>query len=265
MPKRTARAEIAFSLATFASEAGVILDRLQKSGCASRSKADGSPVSEADLQSEALIAARLAAAYPDIPVISEEKTQEFAIDPQKPFFLVDPLDGTRAFLAGLPEYCILIALIEKGAPVLGAIHAPATGATWWGGNKVHASADRGFSQIRTIAPRPERPDGQIAIISRESARESSEALCEHLNVSEIRLENSALKFVRMLEGEADLYPRAGRTMQWDIAAGDALLRLLGGGVFDLSGNPLCYGQGEQGWANPDFIALRAQPHLDDAF
>lgn len=259
MPAPTSRNDLARRLAEIAVEAGCELSRLQACGCASASKADGSPVSDADIAAEAVISRRLAAAFPDIPVVSEENAESHARAGAGRFFLVDPLDGTRAFLAGGRDYCVLIALIADRAPVASALHAPATGESWWAGESAWKAGDRAFAGVTPIPRQPPRAGGKIAIVSSVHAGEASRALCSKLEVADVRCENSALKFARLADAEADIYPRIGRTMQWDIAAGDALLRALGGGVFDLEGRPLTYGPGALGWANPDFIALRVSP------
>ncbi|OYU49833.1 MAG: 3'(2'),5'-bisphosphate nucleotidase CysQ [Rhizobiales bacterium PAR1] len=264
MPQYGLRTALARRLAGIASEAGVVLDCLQKAGCRSALKGDGSPVSEADIAAEVVISRALAEAFPDIPVVSEENAASHVSGEMASFFLVDPLDGTTAYLAGAPDYCVLIALIENGTPVASAIHSPATGQSWWAGEAVFAAENRAFSNPRALEIKPAREGGGIAIISSHHANAASRALCQSLHITEIIAENSALKFVRLAEGEADFYPRVGRTMQWDIAAGDALLRAMGGGVFDLQGRPFRYGAGPDGWANPDFLAIRRQPDLDHA-
>lgn len=253
------RNDLGRRLAEIASEAGVVLNRFRVPECRSETKPDGSPVSEADIASEAVILARLDAEFPDWSIISEESADISKRDTTSSFFLVDPLDGTKAFLAGAPDFCVLIALIAGGVPIASAIHAPATGQSWWAGTIAKASDTTDFRTIRALRAMPQRSGGQIAIVSSLHAGESSRALCRNLDLSEVRCENSALKFARLADGEADVYPRIGRTMQWDIAAGDALLRATGGGVFDLDGAPLRYGPGAMGWANPDFVAFRVLP------
>lgn len=251
--------KVARTMAEIAAEAGVELCRIQACGCGSMLKPDGSPVSDADIAAEAIISARLSAAFPEVPVISEENAVSHETGGAECFFLVDPLDGTKAFLAGAPDFCVLIALIVRRVPVAAAIHAPATGQSWWAGQAGFSAQDRQFSGVRQLAAHPARVGGQIAIVSSQHAGGTSQNMCDKLGITEVRRLNSALKFVRLAEGEADIYPRLGRTMQWDVAAGDALLRAIGGGVFDLDGRPLRYGAGVDGWANPEFIAIRAQP------
>jgi 3'(2'), 5'-bisphosphate nucleotidase len=261
----SARREIARRLADYAAEAGDILNCYRNAACLNSLKPDGSPVSEADLAAEATILARLLADYPQWPVISEENAASHGSAPAGGFFLVDPLDGTKAFLAGGPDFCVLIALVLGGVPVASAIHAPATGQSWWAsGDACEADGafkayDRGFVRVEPLQPSPRREGDPVAIISSQHAGEKSRVLCDTLRVSKVLCENSALKFARLAEGEADVYPRIGRTMQWDIAAGDGLLRSLGGGVLDMEGRPLRYGAHAAGWDNPDFIAWRTAP------
>ncbi len=257
------RNQLARRLAEIAGEAGTELNRYRAAGCASVLKPDGSPVSEADIASERIVLARLGTEFPAWPVISEESSESQESNPADCFFLVDPLDGTKAFLANGPDFCVLIALIAEGAPIAAAIHAPATGESWWAGAAAWVAKDIGFDAVHRLAPRPPRVGAPIAIVSSQHAGESSRGLCEKLKITEIRRENSALKFARLAEAEADIYPRIGRTMQWDIAAGDGLLRALGGGVFDLEGHALRYGAGASGWASPDFIAYRRAPDATD--
>lgn len=250
------RNRIARQLAEFAAEAGDVLKRFRADGCGQATKPDGSPVSDADVASEHLLLERLGAAFPQFMIISEENAESHLRAPNEPFFLVDPLDGTKAYLGGGEDFCVLIALVRQGEPVAGAIHAPASGRTWWAGGQAFHAPDRGFGTVEPIRLCPRRREGRIAVISAVHAAEASRLMCGKLAVSQIRQENSALKFTRLAEGEADIYPRIGRTMQWDIAAGDAILRSLGGGVFDMEGRPVTYGARASGWDNPDFIALR---------
>jgi 3'(2'),5'-bisphosphate nucleotidase len=249
------RDEVAQALAAIAREAGKLLAQLHDKSLKTERKSDGSPVSEADRAAEAIVEAGLAKAFPDIAIVSEENAESQRRKTPERFFLVDPLDGTRAFLRGGPDFCVLIALIEHGAPIAAALDAPLrgkayrAGATAWGGST--AEGDRG-TQIHA-SPSFAR---ETAIISVHHAGEASRKVCGSLGVKTILTENSALKFARLAEGEADVYPRAGTTMQWDVAAGHALLGALGGGVLDLDGNPLRYGSDTGSWEVPGFIAYR---------
>jgi 3'(2'), 5'-bisphosphate nucleotidase len=260
------RDEVARRLAALAAEAGDVLNRYRSGPCGQKQKTDGSPVSDADLAAESLLVAALAVEFPQWPVISEENALSHDMAPQGSFFLVDPLDGTKAFLAGAPDFCVLIALIEDGVPIASAIHAPATGQSWWAGATASKACDRVFTEVERLTPRPVRAGGPVAIISSQHAGAQSRILCDKLHVARVICENSGLKFARLAEGEADVYPRIGRTMQWDIAAGDGLLRALGGIVLDLAGRPLRYGAhgsatghaSGSAWGNPDFVAYRLQ-------
>lgn len=251
------RDRIGRDLARFARLAGESLLCHRHPECAHSLKQDGSPVTAADMASQAVIAAALAAEYPQWPAISEESEIQ-AAPHATPFFLIDPLDGTRAFMAGRDDFCVLIALIENGAPVAGAIHQPVGGGTWWSGSHAFRGLPDGEAEMLVAGPES-RPGGMVAMVSAEHASAESRRLCAQFPVAEMRPENSALKFVRLAEGEADIYPRIGRTMQWDVAAGDALLRCLGGGVKSLDGRDLSYGDRGAGWANPDFVAYRRLP------
>lgn len=252
------RDQIGRELARIARIGGESLLCFRTPDCQRSTKEDGSPVTAADMASEQAIVSALTARYPQWAVISEEG--EHAVQTgEAPFFLVDPLDGTRAFLAGRSDFCVLIALIENGKPIASAIHQPVNGLTWWAG--AHAFRGEPGHEAEILVPHAtERPDGaQIAVVSAEHAGPASRELCSKWRIGEIRPENSALKFVRLAEGDADIYPRIGRTMQWDVAAGDALLRCIGGGVKDLDGHDLTYGPSSLGWANPDFVAYRRLP------
>ena len=251
------RNRIGRELALIARMGGESLLCFRSPDCERTVKPDGSPVSAADMASEQVIVSALRTRFPQWPVVSEEGDP--AMRPEgSTYFLVDPLDGTRAFLAGRPDFCVLIALIEGGVPIAGAIHQPVGDGNWWSG--IDAFRGDPDKDAERLVPRQEgHAEGNIAIVSAEHAGAASRDLCESLQITEIRSENSALKFVRLAEGDADLYPRVGRTMQWDVAAGDALLRCLGGGIRDLEGRSFVYGESALGWANPDFVAYRRLP------
>lgn len=245
---------VAGVLRQIAEAAGVRLKAHQAAGCPARFKEDGSPVTQADIESEALILSMLEQRFTGITVISEENAASHTIETPECYFLVDPLDGTRAFIEGKPDYAVLIAYVEKGVPLAGVVHIPAQGLSWWAGS--HAFATQSDGVTRRLTPLPQRFKAPRGVISAHHAVGESHALCARLGIDIAHVENSALKFGRLAEGEVDCYPRPGRTMQWDVAAGDALLRALGGGVFTLAGARLPYGAGALGWANPAFIAWR---------
>ncbi|MCU0819821.1 MAG: 3'(2'),5'-bisphosphate nucleotidase CysQ [Beijerinckiaceae bacterium] len=251
---------LAAALAEIARTAGRVLAQFQCSRPPAEMKADQSPVTEADRASEAVILQAVAVALPGIPVISEENAESHGADGGREFLLVDPLDGTRAFLAGTPDFCVSIALVRDGMPVAGALHAPMADETWWGGTVVrHACGS--IADGAPLPPRLLRAPGEkpVALASHFHGNAETEDLLARCGASRIIRMSSALKFVKLLTGEADLYPRRTRTMQWDIAGGDALLRALGGGLLGDDGQLLCYGRGAEGWAAPCFMAYGALP------
>ncbi len=254
--------DLAQDLARIAREAGRILAQMQPLNPAPELKSDCSPVTAADRAAEALILGRLGQLFPDIPIVSEENAASHVALAAPRFFLVDPLDGTRAFIAGTTDFCVLIALIEDGAPVASAIHAPIADETTWAGEKLwHASGDPGDAAPFQLGPERAAHQPMIGIASKlHGNAETDRVLADYGVKTAIRM-SSGLKFVRIAAGEADLYPRLARTMQWDIAAGDAILRLGGGGILDMKGRLVRYGFGAQGWVSPPFTAFR---HLRDA-
>jgi 3'(2'), 5'-bisphosphate nucleotidase len=251
---------LAAALAEIARTAGRVLAQFQSSRPQAQMKADQSPVTEADRASEAVILREVAVALPGIPVISEENAESHGADGGREFLLVDPLDGTRAFLAGTADFCVSIALVRDGVPVAGALHAPMEDETWWGGTAVrHARGS--LADCALLPPRELRAPGEkpVALASHFHGNAETEDMLARCGAARIIRMSSALKFVKLLTGEADLYPRRTRTMQWDIAGGDALLRAIGGGLLGDDGQLLRYGQGADGWAAPCFMAYGALP------
>ncbi len=223
-----------------------------------REKDDKTPVTEADLASERIIVALLRAAFPEIPVVSEETAPEGGFtSPASRFWLVDPLDGTREFIRRNDEFAVLIGLVEHGRPVLGVVHGPAVGVTYAAhgpGTARRRRAGGGFEPIRARTPAPE---GVVVIHSR--SHENSRRLGEYFAgrpVLERQVCGSALKFGVLAAGEADFYPRFGTTMEWDTAAGQAVLEAAGGSVWTLSGDRLGYGK--PGLRNDGFLAWGAK-------
>jgi 3'(2'), 5'-bisphosphate nucleotidase len=247
------RNAIARRLVDIAGEAGQVLLETRSEGYHTSIKEDGSPVTSADLASEAIILRGLKAAFPDIPIVSEENVASHTLDPGSAFFLVDPLDGTKGFLGAGPDFCVLIALIVAGAPIAAAIDAPALGKRAFVGESAFRLVEGVFAPIPVPSLRP--MGERIAIISAHHARGDTEQRCKDFGASVILFEHSALKFLRLAEGDADFYLRDGPTMQWDIGAGDAFIRATGGGVFTRNGQLLPYGPGAMGWTNPGFFAL----------
>lgn len=255
------RTALALHLAAIASRAGAVIMSVYASDFAMRVKADSSPVSEADERAEAVILAGLAALDPAIPVLAEERAAAEGVhDVGRRFFCVDPLDGTRQFASRDGEFTVNIALIEDGVPVVGCVYAPAFGRMWIGGD-VAACADiapgaavaaASFRPIRTRRP---PADGLTAFVSRSHLDAETRAFVAGLRLA-ARVEiGSSLKFCRIAEGAADIYPRFGPTMEWDTAAAHAVLAAAGGAVLCPDGAPFLYGKAGAGYRNGPFIAL----------
>jgi 3'(2'), 5'-bisphosphate nucleotidase len=260
-----------FMLATFekaALLAGKAILDIYRAGPNTSYKADRSPVTEADERAEEIILAELARAFPDIPVIAEESVAMGRIPSieGRSFMLVDPLDGTKEFINKREDFTVNIALIENGVPVLGAVYAPALKVAYLGGggraeklviDDHFTVAGRSPIVARQVESRP------TCVASRSHNSAETEAFLEKAGAADIRSIGSSLKFCLLAEGVADLYPRFGRTMEWDTAAGDAVLRAAGGSTVTTDGKPLTYGKtgrpGMLDFANPDFIAWGSRP------
>ena len=243
------------NLSTLAESAGREILRHYHPGTAVRLKSDRTPVTEADEAAEALILPELARLFPGVPCVAEEACARGGIPSigrDSRFLLIDPLDGTREFLAGNGEFTVNIALIEAGSPVLGVVHLPALGVTYAGGPEGASLAVAG-EPPQPITARAKPSDGVIVLASRShnEGDELDRYLEEH-HVAERIAAGSSLKFCRVAEGLADLYPRFGRTMEWDTAAGHAVLAAAGGRVDTLDGKPMRYGK--PGFENPNFVA-----------
>jgi 3'(2'), 5'-bisphosphate nucleotidase len=223
-------------------------------------KTDGSPVTEADLAADRIIAAGLAALVPDIPAISEER-----VDLAKPpydgsFFLIDPLDGTKEFVAGRDEFTVNLALVSNGTPLLGIIGAPALGLIWRG--LVGRGAERltigeGVSiRAEPIHTRPIPPRGApwLVAVSRSHGDARTEAFIDGRPGAVRQQLGSAVKFGRVAEGAADIYPRLAPTCEWDIAAGHAVVTAAGGRITDAQGGDVQFGRGRADFIVPEFIA-----------
>jgi 3'(2'), 5'-bisphosphate nucleotidase len=251
--------------------AGRIEMRHFAAGVTVSTKADATPVTVADHEAEEAIIAGLHSAAPGVPVIAEEAVaagQVPAIGER--FFLVDPLDGTRAFINRSPEFTINIGLIENQQPVFGVIYAPALNllfATVAPGQAVEATvapedrADLDGLELRQLHTREPDPAALIAFASRSHAAESTDAFLKRLHIAEKRKASSSLKFGLIARGEADLYARLGQTSEWDTAAGQAILVAAGGCVTTIEGAPLAYGKTDARFANPQFVAWARKPLL----
>ena len=224
---------------------------------AAAAKADGSPVTAADQAAEDIILPKLRALTPDIPVVSEEEASK-GLTPDVTgdrFWLVDPLDGTKEFLSGNGEFTVNIALIENKVPVLGVVVIPARGETYAGARSCGATvADaHGTRPIQVRAC----PGAGLTVVGSRSHGDATamDAFLAGRPVAEFRPAGSSLKLCLIAKGDADLYPRLGTTMEWDIAAGHAVLAAAGGRVETVDGKPFTYGK--ENYRNPHFAAYGA--------
>nr|WP_029355777.1 3'(2'),5'-bisphosphate nucleotidase CysQ [Mesorhizobium ciceri] len=243
--------------------AGREVMRVFDAGCAVDQKSDSSPVTEADRESEKIILAGLRAAFPDIPCVAEEEASTGIVPPDlaDAFFLVDPLDGTKEFVNRRTDFTVNIALVRHGVPDIGVVFAPCTG-RFFSGRPGRAEAIEVNGDYQIIGRRPISARTGVApltvVASRSHNTPETEAYIRTVGAAEIVSIGSSLKFCLVAGAEADVYPRFGRTMEWDTAAGDAVLRAAGGITRTLDGQPLAYGKRNQSddedFANPHFIA-----------
>ena len=226
-----------------------------------RTKSDGSPVTLADAASEKILLRGLNALTPRLPIVSEEQAEadpgSVATDADA-YWLVDPLDGTKEFIAGGTDFTVNIGLIQNGAPIFGVVHLPAQAASYVG--TVGVGAQRwmtgGSAEPITVAKPQTGAITAVASRRHDAASEVDELLAARgLTIAERIQVGSSLKFCRVAEGEAHIYPRLGPTMEWDTAAGHAVLLAAGGRVETLDGAPLAYGKADR--RNPGFIAFGA--------
>ena len=256
-----ARDRLAERFAAIAVLAGAIVMDVYRDGCAARAKADASPVTEADERAEALILAELASSLPGWPVLAEEAAARGeGIAACARFLLVDPLDGTREFLNRNGEFTVNIGLVADGVPVAGAVYAPALERLWWGGATAWACRIVPGARLdqaedrRPIRTRAAPPSDWTALASRSHGDPETEAFLARLPIGHRRAAGSSLKFCALAEGEADVYPRFGPTMEWDTAAADAVLRAAGGTVLGPDGAPFRYGKAADRYRNGAFVA-----------
>lgn len=230
------------------------------------SKDDASPVTAADERAEALILAHLAEIVPGVPVVAEEAAAAGRVPATDGvFYLVDPLDGTKEFIKRNGEFTVNVARIEAGRPVSGVVHAPALGRLFAGGPTgafaARVEAGRVVSMER-ITVRTVPDEGLTVVGSRSHGSPETDAYVARLKVAAFRSSGSSLKFCLVAAGEADLYPRFGRTMEWDTAAGDAVLRAAGGVMVRPDGSDFVYGKRNQtddvDFANGPFVAASSE-------
>jgi 3'(2'), 5'-bisphosphate nucleotidase len=237
-------------------DAGALIMQVYATDFAVRGKTDASPVTEADEKAEALIVAALQKLAPQVPIVAEEAVAGgAAVQAGEWFWLVDPLDGTKEFISRNGEFTVNVALVHHGVPVLGVVYAPALDRLFAGaagqGAFVEQAGVRRAIQCRAV------PAAGLTVVASRSHGDAAalDAFLAGRTVAALTNAGSSLKLCLIAAGEADLYPRLGRTMEWDIAAGQAVLLAAGGAVHDLQGRPLGYGK--PGFDNPHFVASGA--------
>lgn len=255
-------------------EAGRAILAVRASGADVDFKDDKSPVTTADRAAELIILTGLSEVLPEVPVVAEESVA----GGHRPnvacgrFILVDPLDGTKEFIKGAADFTVNIALVRQGVPTIGVVYAPAKGTMWSGGpsgasrvevgDATRATSSEGSVRTTITCRQPHKPISIVASKSHRTA-ETDEFLSRHPGAHCVSV-GSSLKFCLVAEGQADLYPRFGRTMEWDTAAGDAILRAAGGVTTHIDGTPFTYGKIAQShdddFANGWFIAYGAKKH-----
>lgn len=264
-PTRDERDQLARLFAGIASDAGVAVMEVYTSDFETRTKADYSPVSDADERAEDIILTRLEQALPGVPVLAEERAAREGLGAKvaDAFILVDPVDGTKEFVQRKGDFTVNIALICDGHPVAGTVFAPARREMYFGGGEARAiedfSAGDPISEGRLLKTRPYPETGLVAVTSSSHLDERTRAfLAKHTIVSQTGI-GSSLKFCWLAAAKADVYPRWGPTMEWDTAAGQAVLTAAGGHVIKPDGTPFTYGKGADGFRNGPFIAWGGAP------
>jgi 3'(2'), 5'-bisphosphate nucleotidase len=260
----TARNELALRFGNLASEAGRAIMAVHLPALKVGAKADGSLVSEADAAAERVILEGLKAIVPDVAVVAEESFDAKAVTaaPAR-FILVDPLDGTREFVGGSREFTVNIALVENHEPIVGCVYAPAldqmylAGAGAWHAEVRPGDKLPGLAAMQKLATEAYPAHGLRAMASRSHLDPESEALLKRLQVGTWKSAGSSLKFCMIARGDGDIYPRLAPTMEWDTAAGQAVLTAAGGCVIGRDGSPFRYGK--PGFRNDGFVAWGREP------
>ena len=249
------------SLIALALAAGREIINVRDAGFDTQQKLDGSLVTIADQHAELIIEQGLSLLAPDLPMLGEEAVAAGRIpELGRRWFCVDPLDGTRGFAKGGDEFTVNIALIEDGAPTYGVVYAPATGELYAGepGRALRASCEPHTARLVTefepiAAPREAPPQWRVVASDHSGRNPATAKFIAALNGATTHA-SSSIKFCRLAEGAADLYPRFGDVSQWDAAAGHAILKAAGGDIMRLDGSPLTYGAGDGNFIIPGFIA-----------
>ena len=259
----SAVAELMAPLTELVARAGSAILAVDRTRMRVDGKTDGSPVTEADLAADRIIAEGLARLAPEIPTLSEERIAAAPAGCPPVFFLIDPLDGTKEFVAGRDEFTVNVALVINGTPLLGIVGAPALGLIWRGlvGQGTDGRAERVSTEGRIGAAEPIRtrafpPAGQpwVAAVSRSHGDAATNAFIDKRPGAVRQTLGSAVKFARVAEGSVDIYPRLAPTSEWDVAAGHALVTAAGGKVTDPAGGDVRFGGGRSDFIIPAFIA-----------
>ncbi|MDP9100924.1 MAG: 3'(2'),5'-bisphosphate nucleotidase CysQ [Actinomycetota bacterium] len=247
---------LALAFAGLASQAGAVVMAVYATDFAVRSKDDSSPVSDADEAAEALLVPGVEQLLPGVPIVAEEAVARGECPAVgETFVMIDPLDGTKEFVSRNGEFTVNVALVHGGVPVAGCVYAPARAALYVGGATAGWAAVPPGAEVGPLRPvrtRPYPAAGLVAVTSRSHRDAPTDAFLSGLPVTEVRDAGSSLKFCLVATGEADVYPRFGPTMEWDIAAGHAVLAAAGGSVLTPEGLPLRYGK--PSFRNPPFVA-----------
>lgn len=264
------RLTLARKLIPVARAAGAIELHYYNTGAEVLDKTDGSPVTIADQEAEALITKALADIAPEIVMVGEEATAANNIPDitSGRFFLVDPLDGTKEFITGGGDFTVNIALLDNFRPVMGVIYAPVTDTLWYGATGDDAVIGKAFvqtagangdcAQDQPMHVRATPSEGMTVVASRRHGDPAGlEDFLRPYPVRETINRSSSLKFCAIAQGQADLYPRLGPTSEWDTAAGEAIVHAAGGYVTQLDGTPMVYGKKERKFLNPGFV-VKAQ-------
>jgi 3'(2'), 5'-bisphosphate nucleotidase len=260
MVDRDAAAALMEPLTSLVARAGSAIMAINRGTMTAHGKADGSPVTEADLAADRILAEGLARLVPAIPTLSEERLQGASPPYRASFFLIDPLDGTKEFIAGRGEFTVNLALVTDGEPLLGIVGAPALGLIWRGlvgrgAERVTMIGDNvGAGQPIHTRPAPAPGLPLTVAVSRSHGDSRTEAFIADRPGAIRQMLGSAVKFCRVAEGGADVYPRLSPTCEWDVAAGHAVVAAAGGKITDSGGSALHFGGLREGFIVPEFIA-----------
>ena len=253
------------SLALAAGDA--IMEIYGREDFSERAKSDSSPVTAADEAADAIISAGLRRSFPQIPLVTEEQLASHTVQGQT-FLIVDPLDGTKEFIQRRGDFTVNIAYVHDGVPVRGIVYAPAKERLFWTDQSGNSFEEMGpfardkISNVRALQVRKPDNDALVVVASKSHRDQATDDYISKYKVGEFSSAGSSMKFCLVAAGEADFYPRLGRTMEWDTAAGHAVLRGAGGEVFNFEDHKvLAYGK--PGFANPFFLAFAPGVELKD--